>query len=369
MIYECKGCGKKYRIDVENMKMEVGRFRCGACNQVNTIRKPRPEETQTPPLRPQVKEPPPSEPRTARTEYEKVIPAFSHRKGIFLGLRAKMLALFIVVPVALMIFANLFWLSRMQSLSSLITDESSQAITKMAEESIADKGRAVAREVRLYLRTHPQLIKEDFNKNPEFRDVAMQNVGQTGYTMLVSRPSKTEPAALWVYPNEKLVGVDLRKEMRNQLGEEFERWDKIQGKDYETGGYFMWLDKREKYQYSVPVEGTNFSIPSAAYMDEFTLPVNLMQKRADILTKRTLRDVLIILAVATLLLSIITLTYATKLSGKIRDMANAADRLSLGEMNVEIAVKSKDEIGVLAEAISRMQDSIGMAIERLRQRK
>jgi HAMP domain-containing protein len=316
-----------------------------------------------------VKETPASGTRATRTEYEKVIPAFSHRKGMFMGLRAKMLALFIVVPVVLMVLANLFWLSRMQSLSNLITNESSQAITKMAEESIADKSRAVAREVKLYLRTHPELRKENFNKDPEFRKVAMQKVGQTGYTMLLSKPTETEPAALWVYPNQKLVGVDIRKQMRNQLGEEFERWDKIQSKDYETGGYYMWLDKREKYQYSVPVGGTNFSIPGATYMDEFTLPVNLLQKRADILTTTTLRDVLIILAVATLLISIITFTYATKLSGNIRNMANAADRLSLGEMNVDIQVKSKDEIGVLAEAISRMQDSIGMAIERLRQRR
>jgi HAMP domain-containing protein len=368
MIYECKGCGKKYKIDVENMKMEVGRFRCGVCNEVNTIRKPQPEETQPPPQQ-QVRETPAPEPLTKKSKYEKVTPSFSHRKGLFLGLRAKMLALFIIVPVALMVLGNLFWLSRMQSLSNLITDESSQVITKMAEESIADKSRAVAREVRLFLRTHPGLKKEAFNSDPEFRKVAMQNIGQTGYTMLVSRPTETEPAALWVYPNKKLVGADIRKAMRNQLGEEFGRWDKIQGKDYETGGYYMWLDKREKYQHSVPVRGTNFSIPGAAYMDEFTLPVKLLKKRADILTKTTLRDVLIILAVATLLISIITIAYATKLSGNIRYMANAADRLSLGEMNVDIELKSKDEIGVLAEAINRMQYSIGMAIERLRQKR
>ncbi|MFC1885349.1 HAMP domain-containing protein, partial [Thermodesulfobacteriota bacterium] len=280
-----------------------------------------------------------------------------------------MIALFIVVPVVLMVVSNLFWLTRMKSLSGLITEESSQAITKMAEESIADKSRAVAREVTLYLKTHPGIKKESFNTDPEFRKVAMQKVGQTGYTMLLSRPTESEPAALWVYPNPKLVGVDIRKEMRNKLGGEFERWDKIQGKDYETGGYYMWLDKREKYQYSVPIGETNFSIPSATYMDEFTLPVKLLQKRADVLTNTTLRDVLIILTVAILLISIITFTYATSLSGNIRYMANAADRLSLGEMNVDIPVKAKDEIGVLAEAISRMQDSIGMALERLRQKR
>jgi HAMP domain-containing protein len=37
-------------------------------------------------------------------------------------------------------------------------------------------------------------------------------------------------------------------------------------------------------------------------------------------------------------------------------------------MGAEIKIKSKDEIGNLAEAISRMQDSLRLAIERLRRR-
>ncbi|MFC1885352.1 hypothetical protein ACFL2O_11340 [Thermodesulfobacteriota bacterium] len=71
MIYECKGCGKKYRIDVENMKMEVGRFKCGVCNQIHTIKKPLPEDMRRPPPRQQVMEQPASEPRTQKKEYKK----------------------------------------------------------------------------------------------------------------------------------------------------------------------------------------------------------------------------------------------------------------------------------------------------------
>jgi HAMP domain-containing protein len=51
----------------------------------------------------------------------------------------------------------------------------------------------------------------------------------------------------------------------------------------------------------------------------------------------------------------------------IRD--RAANRISVGELSVEITKPSQDEIGELADAITRMQDSIRLSIERLRRKK
>ena len=53
----------------------------------------------------------------------------------------------------------------------------------------------------------------------------------------------------------------------------------------------------------------------------------------------------------------------------IKKLTDAADRISVGELDVEVTIKSKDEIAALGEAISRMQDSIRLSIERLRRRK
>jgi len=46
-----------------------------------------------------------------------------------------------------------------------------------------------------------------------------------------------------------------------------------------------------------------------------------------------------------------------------------ADRISIGELGMEVKTTSTDEIGELAEAIARMQDSIRLSIERLRRRR
>ncbi|MFC1811573.1 cache domain-containing protein [Thermodesulfobacteriota bacterium] len=57
------------------------------------------------------------------------------------------------------------------------------------------------------------------------------------------------------------------------------------------------------------------------------------------------------------------------LSRPIIKLTDTADRISVGELDVEIHTQRKDEIGDLAEAIARMQDSIRVSIERLRHRR
>lgn len=53
----------------------------------------------------------------------------------------------------------------------------------------------------------------------------------------------------------------------------------------------------------------------------------------------------------------------------IRKLTDAANRISVGDLDVEISTKSKDEIGDLAAAIVRMQDSIRLSISRLTRRR
>lgn len=53
----------------------------------------------------------------------------------------------------------------------------------------------------------------------------------------------------------------------------------------------------------------------------------------------------------------------------ISRLAEVADRMSLGELDVEIDVQGSNEVGLLAESLRRMQASLRSAIERLRQRR
>jgi len=76
--------------------------------------------------------------------------------------------------------------------------------------------------------------------------------------------------------------------------------------------------------------------------------------------------VLVIVGAIALILAIIL---AREITRPIIQLTQIADRISLGELDAKIDVDRKDEIGELAEAVSRMQASLQAAIERLRARR
>jgi len=78
---------------------------------------------------------------------------------------------------------------------------------------------------------------------------------------------------------------------------------------------------------------------------------------------------LILLAATVLLVLIIAWFSARAIVKPIMKLTDAAERMSLGELNVKIDIKSKDEIGLLAQAIGRMQTSLRLAMNRLRKKR
>jgi predicted Zn finger-like uncharacterized protein len=340
MIATCNECGKKYKIDASKLRGKGSTFACSACGSRIYINNP--EET----------------------KIKAAAPKASKRR-IF-GVKGKILVLFFVVPILLIIIAGYLFVGQLNSMSAIISNESSQMVTQMAESIILDKAIAVAREAKLYLKTHPGLKKQNFNKTPEFVDIAMQKVGKTGYTLFVERQTKDNPEYMWVHPNEKLIGIDISGAMKKRLGKNWQRWYDIRASDHITKGYYTWFDGKEKYCANVPLEGTSFNIVSSTYIDEFTQPVKDLQEKMAGITDATLKIVITIIIITALLVAVIAIFYGNKLTSKISKLTNVADRISLGDMDVHIDDSSKDELGDLAQSISRMQQSIRLAMDRLR---
>ena len=302
-------------------------------------------------------------------ETKRRVPAASGPRKRLFGLRFKMFFLFFFVPIILIIAASLFYMNHTRTLSELIIKESSQLVTKMAEERVNEKARAVAREVKLYLETHPDLEREDFNQDPELKEIAIQKIGETGYTLIVSREDENGQSFMWVHPKQELVGIDIIAAMKKRLGPDYERWYKVQGKEHEVSGYYKWIDGQEKYTCGTPIAGTDFNIASTVYLGEFTLPMQQLEVRTNQLTAAVTRTAMIVLAATAVLIALIVVIYSYRLSGRLKSLSDAADRISLGNIDVEMKeIKSRDEIEDLADAFSRMQASIRLAIKRLRER-
>jgi len=84
---------------------------------------------------------------------------------------------------------------------------------------------------------------------------------------------------------------------------------------------------------------------------------------------RVQKFALTLLGCTILLVSVIAWFSARAIVTPVMKLTDAAERMSLGELNVKIDIKSRDEIGLLAQAIGRMQTSLRLAINRLRRKR
>jgi HAMP domain-containing protein len=291
-----------------------------------------------------------------------------------MGLRVKMIILFMVIPLLLMTASAFLTQRQLNLLTSDITTESANIVKKMGERSVADIGKAVAAQCKLYLEANPGLKRENFADDPAFAKLAIQKVGKTGYTAL----SSVGPFTAWVHPNPKLKGVALSNVIKKLLGPNYPQFARIiaqadKGKNVTRSGYYLWKDRdgqmREKFMTLTPIAGTDFNIAATTYIHEFTGPIRALETRSEEFSGSARNLNLITIAGTLVIISLIVTLYGHNLVTKIRHLTNVADRISVGELDAEIKIKSKDEIGSLADAITRMQDSLRLSIERLRKRR
>ena len=385
MIVICEECGKKYRIDPSKIRGAAARFKCRVCTHMIMVSKPQAASAAASATDLSVTETitEPNDSKASATEPEikldrsvgESIPMKPARKSRLMNLRTKMLLLFFFVPLLLLIGASLLYLWQFDKMAVLLTDESTKIVNQMAEDKIADLSTAVAIQCRLYLLAHPELNKADFMNNMGFKTLAVQKVGMTGYTALYEMPDPDNIWRTWAHVNPKIIGIDMST-LKTPLGKNFPGFWKIYtgvkgGK--RSQGYYTWQDKdgkfREKFMVCTPVAGTPFVVAATTYLDEFTGPVTMMETRAKLLTEKTRLITWGILGGTIFLIGLIVLIYGHRLTGKIKSLTDVAERISIGDLGIEIETQSKDEIGELAEAISRMQDSIRLSIERLRRRR
>jgi HAMP domain-containing protein len=302
--------------------------------------------------------------------------AAQKKKFGLIGLRGKMFVLFFLIPISLIIAASLLYIWQLTTLSSGLAKGSTETIIKMTEEVVAERAREIASQCKVYLITHPELKKAFFNYDLKFKRIAVQKIGVTGYTTLYEVPGADGVWRTWAHLDPNIIGEDMTK-LKESLGENFPGFWKIytgvkDGK--ESKGYYKWRDAkgnlRDTFTMNIPVEGTPYVLAATAYPDEFTEPVKFMQEGAALFALKTRNIVIGILGGTLILIGFIVALYAYRLTAKIKYLTDITDRISVGDLDAEITgIKSRDEIGELANAIGRMQESIRLAIKRLRERK
>ncbi|RPI80079.1 MAG: HAMP domain-containing protein [Desulfobacteraceae bacterium] len=388
MKITCEGCNKTYNIDLEKMEYPQVKSKCKACGETIIITKPSSDTDDSPSsfnmdendfsgldTASEAFEPPPISSSSDEINLGDTPSEFSAartNKQLRFGLRSRLFVFFFLIPIILIAVEGYFYLRNFNDLSLNLISQSTDAVKKLAEQIIAEKAHAVAGQVRLYLESHPSMQPEQFYKDDYFKTLAMQQVGKTGYTaMHVAEDKDSGAYTNWIHSNPAVVGTDLRN-LSSKLPK-FWAILSVGKNGKESSGYYDWLEKdgsyRSKFMVCTPVIGTPYYVAATTYMDEFTVEIDQMKTSARLTSKQTQNNIIYISLIILILIGSITFWYGRSLTSKIKSLTDLTERISVGDLEAEIIIKSNDEIGDLGNAISRMQDSIRISIERLRRRK
>lgn len=260
----------------------------------------------------------------------------------------------------------------LKEVSTVSLKESKNSLDKLGELVIQDKALSVANQMEIFIKSHPKMKREDLFRDPWVQEIAVQKVGETGYTAI-----HDSRGINYFHKNPQIVGTDL-----HQLAEKLPAFWKILEKSL-TGpasGYYEWKDAdgkmRPKYMYLTPVRDTDLIVASTTYIEEFSKPSKAIEEKMKQIEKRYADQYgrkfqafyIVILLVLVVLLAVIYL-YSRSVIGPIRQLSEVANKISMGELDAPIQVKATGEVGVLAESIERMQTSVKAAIERLQRRR
>ncbi|MGZ3567923.1 MAG: HAMP domain-containing protein [Thermodesulfobacteriota bacterium] len=260
----------------------------------------------------------------------------------------------------------------LKELTTTAQKESKSSLDKLGERMIREKAIDVAAQIEIFIKAHPKMKREEVLKDPWLKTIAVQKVGETGYTAVHDNQGIN-----YFHSNPKIVGTDL-----HDLLKPLPAFGKIMEASLKgpASGYYDWKDAdgriRPKYMYLATVRDTDLVVAATTYIDEFSRPAKAMEGKMKQIERTYLEDYqgrikifyLVILGVIIVLLVSIYF-YARSAIHPIRYLSEVADKISMGELDTEIRVKGKGEVGVLAESIERMQISVRAAIERLQKRR
>ncbi|MBW2123316.1 MAG: HAMP domain-containing protein [Deltaproteobacteria bacterium] len=223
--------------------------------------------------------------------------------------------------------------------------------------------------------------------NSELRRIAVQPVGKTGYTAVHDSKGINQ-----FHKNPKIVGMNLSK-----LSAKYPDFWRILEKSLsgDSYGYYNWPEAdgtvRSKYMYIAPVRGTDLRVAATTYIDEFSAPARQIKEKLEAIHDRTERELrlradrtlerfrstsqetlrvfLVVMAVSLVVVILLTYWFSRSLIRPIIHLTRVANRISMGDLETRVEITSRDEVGLLAESFSRMQESLRAAIGRLKKRR
>ncbi|HNT22969.1 MAG TPA: GAF domain-containing protein [Anaerolineales bacterium] len=228
------------------------------------------------------------------------------------------------------------------------------ALEEAGRQAIRDKALSVAAQLYLYLTLHPEIDLSDpaaLESNPDLRALAVQPVGQTGYTAV-----HDDQGINHFHSSPTVVGVDLATMASSRPG----FWEIVQRSLDGTAveGYYGWLEPdntmREKFMVIVPIQGTNLRVAATTYIDEFSQPGIATTRSLDQIASQARTRLLISGLTGAVFALLAAVILGVSLTNPLKRITDAAARVSEGDWSAIRPLKEKSELGILSRALHAM---------------
>jgi methyl-accepting chemotaxis protein len=294
--------------------------------------------------------------------------------------------LFSVVPVLLIWVAALsgsllftgYSVDLIQRSSWDLNDKAEENLQELGEQMIYAKSCSVARQIEIYLQAYPDSTVESLQADAGFSTIAVQTVGETGYTAVYDSDGVTH-----FHVNPDIENMDM-----HELADTLPAFWVILEASLDgtaSSGYYEWQDAdgtvRDKYMACVPVGNTDLRVAATTYIDEFSAPAAVMREQADAIVDRYRRfafeqGLLVVGAGALVLILVLGGVYLLRRRADrwyirpIEELATAAEGFRAGsEISLQTSILARqDEIGTLGRAFVEGVERIMTLLDDLKER-
>jgi hypothetical protein len=289
MIVICEECGQKYELDPSIMTRRKAKIKCKSCNYLVTIYKygKGPESIKDVtaqdlmyPSEKQVLAEDLIESTASASRSAPSVPAIkaaaSQRRLIGIGLRGQLMLFFLTPLTLVLAVGGYFFVRQMDDLGNTMADESLKMLTSVSENEVMEYSKAVSQQIQIYLANHPDLKKENFNNDVDFKKIASQRITLTmrGTTSLYE-PTADGKQVFWAHANPDYIGRDIDS-LQAPFGKgsnEFIKIIRIGRSGKEVSGHYIQSTggrPQDIFMVCTPIKGTPYYVSCSTYLSEST---------------------------------------------------------------------------------------------------
>lgn len=288
-----------------------------------------------------------------------------------------LLIVLIVIPLVIISYSTIKGankigetaLTNAKSMNDESLKDTKEILNNLGAQIIRQKAIDVAKQIEVFINDHPSLTIAQLQADQTFSALAVQPVGQTGYTALTDVNS----LVCYFHSNPKIANTDLHN-LSTKLPGFWSVMFKSQG-GYESEGFYDWAEAdgsmKQKYMYIAIVkaktaDSIQLSVAATTYIDEFSKPIvqvenknattlqSMVAKTKDFTSKMTNQNALLLI-VTILLAFIIGIIFSRSITNPIKDLKKAADQITLGDFNAKLPeIKGNDEVADLTASMEML---------------